>query len=74
MKQIKKLLILVLAIVLYSCGRAIPKNGFVVGKIKSDGIFCKYIMKATSGSFMKNAAIVDTCGKWNIGDTIKFVK
>lgn len=74
MKKIK--LILILSIILCSCGRNSPQAGFVVLKVvRGTGNMCKYMGHGrTHNPLSLGAMIYDTCGKFNIGDTIKFVK
>lgn len=71
-----KYLITLLSIILLGCGRDAPSINFVVKKIVcGSGRYCKYIGDGrTTAPFATRAMIYDTCGKFNIGDTIKFVK
>jgi len=78
----KKLIYILLIIVSTACsglaGYETPKYYMIVGEIKSYSGHCLYIANTTTQDFNTNfignwhPAIADSCGKWNIGDTIKF--
>lgn len=72
----KILLMLVAEIILAGCGRAKMESygaySFTVGKVEIKGDHCIYVDRLTA--FPNNAAFCDTCGKFNIGDTIIFIK
>jgi hypothetical protein len=75
----KKLLALLLLFVVCSCGYApaTTEEPITITEIlgRGDG-YCKYYSRPKYsdilGSF--NACFIDTCGKFNVGDSIKFVK
>ena len=74
-----KKLIIVFSIFLIGCGRDVAKNKSRVTKIVRfdfDHNQCKYILTKgrPSGLFSLNPAICDTCGKFNVNDTINFTK
>lgn len=77
-----KLITILIVLILQSCscitGYETPKNYMIVGDIKSKSDYCLYISnsgkRTTKDNLLGNwyAAIADTCGKWNVGDTIRF--
>jgi len=77
----KKLItLLTITIFLSSCRYETPKMPFVVQEINQfrNG-FCKYESYTSRiithpFSFYWDACIIDTCGKFNVGDTIKLTK
>ena len=80
----RKIIIGLMFPLLTSCveffGRETPKNFLVVGTIEYRENFCIYISKDRKNKTAQNpfgswyAAIADTCGKFNVGDTIYFSK
>ncbi len=78
----KKLVYILLIIVSTACsslgGYETPKYYMVVGDIESYTGYCIYIGKNSNEDINSNIlgnwypAIADSCGKWNIDDTIKF--
>lgn len=76
----KNKLILLLTIILFSCGGSRkPKTheAIVIVKINkapapttNSDIYCKYIGEYSDKLFTRNFKIIDTCGKFKIGDTI----
>jgi hypothetical protein len=79
----KTKLIYILFVLLFnacSCigGYETPKKILIIGKIQSKRDYCLYISNNTTYNTKNNilgnwhSAIADSCGKWNIGDTIKF--
>lgn len=72
----KKLIgIIAIIIGLSSCGHnSVNVNQvLIIREIeKSDSPYCKYYGdNRTLQTFSSTWCIVDTCGKWNVGDTIK---
>jgi hypothetical protein len=80
----KKYLVVGMFLILVGCDVYIrPNNRAIVVKISADGnSFCTYQTKAISDNLIFDDGekiwldIVDTCGKFNIGDTVQlnFVK
>ena len=67
-----KILTLLIAILLVGCGMLDQewRNPIVVRRIESKNGLCNYYVNQIGDITF----IVDSCGKFNVGDTIKFIK
>lgn len=75
----KKLLALLLLLVVCSCGYspASTREPIIITEIWASGDgFCFYYSEPDDTVLFGNfkSCFIDTCGKFNVGDTIKFVK
>lgn len=63
---------IIISLFLASCGNGVPSKRLIVTNIdyESQSGICTYTETHSDGT--KDISIEDSCGKWNIGDTIKF--
>lgn len=68
----KKLIILSLTILLYSCGRQTSSNNFTIYNFKSiDSLNCKYQVEIPNNGLTFYLEFIDTCGKFKMGQKIE---
>lgn len=72
----KNKIIVIIAMLLTGCGYAPMKNSFVITKIEEShyGLCQYYGTGADNGLGGTQSKFYDTCGKFQIGDTINFIK
>ncbi len=80
MKQ-KTILIVIIALFLSSCNEVQPSYPMIIKGIDKEDLtrhLCRYEITPLDGSWYgfnkTNVYIIDSCGKYTIGDTLKTVK
>jgi hypothetical protein len=65
---------LIILLVLFCSCNGYVTNKYVVTSFTSSADMCEYELEARDGISYKRPIVLDTCGKFAIGDTLVFTK